>query len=474
MDASKLREKFSAPSVENDGYTDASKHAPKESNIRTLMNVVKGNVGPGCLSLPYAFSHVGYYLGAPLILLLGAFTLTGWLMLLRCKQRLAGDLPLSYGDVTARAFGPIGRSAVNFFVMLTQLGICSVYFSFIATNLNAVLPGGLAFASMRHLILLQLPFLIALGSITDLRNITPLSVAANLFLFLGLIIVIGYDARNLEHPQSDRSASTCSVQGIAIYFGNAIYSFEGIGIILPIENEMAKPQDYPRILMVAMFIIGIVFSVVGELTLSSFGTITEGSATAEIALFYKNEWPVVLCNVCLIIAVAFTFPIQFFPAIQIAEANLLGIGTGHDIIDTLPSNADKREQPEDGRHTKIISDTVTLTTPQPSETRALLANGGNGTSKRIYHLRLLLRWTTITGCALFAYCVPNLGLLISLLGSVGSTVLALLLPALLYWKLMKPSFAAKCGLAMLLALGLVCGGTSFVVAIMQLAEGGGG
>jgi proton-coupled amino acid transporter len=376
-------------------------------------------------------------------------------MLLKCKQQLAGNLPLSYGDVASRVFGPVGQYVVNFFVVLTQLGICCVYFSFIATNLHAVLPTGNALASLRHLILLQIPLLVGLGSIIDLRNITPLSMAANIFFFVGLVIVFGYDEDSIEHPPIDKETAHFSAEGMAIFFGNAIYSFEGIGLVLPIENEMRNPQDYPRILSLAMVIIAIVYSLVGELTLLAFGNISEGSATAEIALFHKGEWPVVLCNVCIVISVAFTFPIQFFPAIQIIESNLGIGGAMHGAAIRTPKT----------RELGLESCDVISITPPSDET--------NGTSSTSHCLRLLLRWATITACALFAYAVPNLGLLISLLGSIGSTALALLLPVLLYWALVDLPCSTKCGLAAFLVFGLVCGCMSFAVALKQLVKGGG-
>jgi proton-coupled amino acid transporter len=386
--------------------------------------------------------------------MLAAFTLIGWLMLLKCKQQLAGNLPLSYGDVAAHVFGPNGQSIVNFFVVLTQLGICCVYFSFIATNLHAVLPSGTIFA-LRHLILLQIPLLVGLGSVIDLKNITPLSMAANIFFFFGLIIVFGYDEDSIEHPLSDTQAPHFSADGLAIFFGNAIYSFEGIGIVLPIENEMENPQEYPRLLMIAMAIIAVVYSLVGELTLLAFGNVTEGSATAEIALFHKDEWPVILCNLCIVISVAFTFPIQFFPAIQILENNLGIGGPVHSAASTAPKNIRERS---------LESCDVIASPADENEVNA---------SSRTYCLRLVLRWLLITGCALTAYAIPNLGLLISLLGSIGSTALALILPVLLYWALMDLSTVTKCGLAVFLVFGLVCGCMSFAVAVKELVKSGG-
>jgi hypothetical protein len=96
----------------------------------------------------------------------------------------------------------------------------------------------------------------------------------------------------------------------------------------------------------------------------------------------------------------------------------------------------------------------------------------NGTSsRRTYCLRLILRWLIVTGCALFAYWIPDLGLLISVVGSVGATAVALVCPPLLYWKIVKPSFGTKCGIAAFSAAGFACGCLSFAMAVSKLKEG---
>ena len=316
-----------------------------ESHLRTLVNLIKGNVGPGCLSLPYAFSQVGHILGVPCIILMASFTLAGWRMLLSCKRKIANDHPISYGEVTASAFGASGRFTVNSAVVFTQLGICCVYFAFIADCIKSILPSAVS-VSLKHLILLQLPVMLLMGNIQRIKSITPLSVLANLCIGIGICIVVGYDIYQLTSHQDnssnrsnlvrgdingkDSDKSHFSWSGLALFFGNAIFSFEGIGIILPIENESADPSHFRRLMDIAMVIIIVVvrknderytfflllkvpstnpihihlhthptfaktnppkhplkFTLVGELTLVAFGSVSEGSATAEIALHYR-------------------------------------------------------------------------------------------------------------------------------------------------------------------------------------------
>lgn len=64
--------------------------------------------------------------------------------------------------------------------------------------------------------------------------------------------------------------------------GTAVYSFEGIGLILPIQNEMSSPHLFPRVLALCMLLILVLFLVIGEVPTIAFGRITNGSMTAVL------------------------------------------------------------------------------------------------------------------------------------------------------------------------------------------------
>ena len=113
-----------------------------------------------------------------------------------------------------------------------------------------------------------------------------------------------------------------------------IYSFEGCGAILPTENSMQNPENFYKVCTYCFATYLVVYASVGGLGVSSFRfeevvpADNRGSISAVIAYFYTSgadKDVVKALNALLAIAVAITYPLQFYAAIEVIE-NLFGIG----------------------------------------------------------------------------------------------------------------------------------------------------
>lgn len=113
------------------------------TRFEAMVHMFKGSIGPGCLSLPFAASAVGLkFLPGAMVVLMFCCVYNMFLMV-AVKQALQAQPATfwvsTYGDIGHATFGRHGRTGVEFFVTLQQLGICTVYFSFASTNIQALL-----------------------------------------------------------------------------------------------------------------------------------------------------------------------------------------------------------------------------------------------------------------------------------------------------------------------------------------------
>lgn len=103
--------------------------------------------------------------------------------------------------------------------------------------------------------------------------------------------------------------------------GSAIFTFEGIGLILPIQSSMKNPQHFNKLLFIVMFIITVIFTSVGFLCYGTFG---ERTSTEIITNFPQDSKLVNAVQFLYAMAVLVGTPVQLFPALRIMEGKLFG------------------------------------------------------------------------------------------------------------------------------------------------------
>jgi len=242
-------------------HTQESVDGRRIGSLAAVLSLVRASIGPGALALPYAFSKSGIAVGLALLVTLATTILYNMFTLVALKRQLPGAQ--TYGDVGHAVLGRRGRALVEVSLMGMELGICTVYFSYISTNLGAVVEGFDNTNGRRTLTLALLPVLGLLGQITCMKAVALLSSCANVAMAAALIIVWYYLCLSVAQHGIQRGAwgtppvSENGGQGEEsdkvdlqwlLTLATIIYSFEGCGAVIPLENASKEPKKFGLVL----------------------------------------------------------------------------------------------------------------------------------------------------------------------------------------------------------------------------------
>lgn len=111
-----------------------------------------------------------------------------------------------------------------------------------------------------------------------------------------------------------------------LFIGTAIFTFEGIGLIIPIQDGMRKPEQLPSILLICMFIMGGIFISMGAMSYAAFGSETQ---TVIIKNMAQDNKFVNGVQFMYSLAILLSIPMQIFPVITILEKGLFAKSGKH-------------------------------------------------------------------------------------------------------------------------------------------------
>ncbi|XP_020592721.1 amino acid transporter ANTL3-like [Phalaenopsis equestris] len=285
------------------------------SQPKTFANVFIAIVGAGVLGLPYAFKRTGWAAGTLMLFAVGALTYHCMMLLARTRRRLEGEIGFSkiasFGDLGLAVAGRAGRLAVDLMIVLSQASFCIGYLIFISNTLTHILPQKpnklLSIAAL-------LPFQLALNSIRSLTLLAPLSIFADIVDIAAMVIVLGVDITTF----AERRPDLISFGGPSVIFyglGVAVYAFEGIGMVLPLESEAADKSKFGRTLGLSMAFISALYASFGAFGYAAFGDETSDIITTNLG---HGVIPIAV-QIGLCINLFFTLPIMMNPVYEVAE-----------------------------------------------------------------------------------------------------------------------------------------------------------
>lgn len=265
----------------------------------TLIHLLKGSLGSGILAMPLAFANAGLFFGLFCTFAIGAICTYCVHILVKSAQELCRrtKVPsLGFAEVAEAAFlaGPEGfrpwakfaKASINMFLVIDLLGCCCVYIVFVSKNVKQVVdfyaPLDYQF-DLRMYMAALLPLLILINLIRNLKFLSPLSMMANILVATGIGITFYYIFSDL--PSFDSQPAYESYTKLPMFFGTAIFALEGIGVVMPLENNMKHPDHFigcPSVLNIGMFFVIGLYASTGFFGFLKYGHETEGSITLNL------------------------------------------------------------------------------------------------------------------------------------------------------------------------------------------------
>ncbi|PHH88764.1 hypothetical protein CDD83_7071 [Cordyceps sp. RAO-2017] len=292
------------------------------STVKTFFTLLKAFIGTGIMFLPKAFRNGGILFSSLTLVAVSLINCLCFRLLLDCRQKYGGG----YGELGAAIVGPRFRSIILASIAISQLGFVCAGLIFTAENLLAFLQ---AVSRDRRgfdlgvpsLIALQLVPLIPLALIRNISKLGPVALLSDVFILAGLAYIWYYDIWTLAADGLAPSVRLFNPSAFTLTVGSAIFTFEGIGLILPIQSSMRKPEHFSGLLYLVMFLITIIFTSVGALCYATFG---EATRIQVISNFPQDSALVNAVQLLYSLAVLGGEPVQLFPAVRILETSLFG------------------------------------------------------------------------------------------------------------------------------------------------------
>jgi len=235
----------------------------------------------------------------------------------------------SYGDIGGALYGKKMRWIILASIVISQIGFVCAYTIFTAENLSAFVSAvtrGAHSMDVRYLILLQLVILLPSAMIRDISKLSGTALVADFFIMLGLCVLYYFDIFTLA-TKGVADVTLFNSQDFVLFLGTAAFAFEGIGLVIPIQESMARPEKFKFVLTGVMVILIVVFTSIGALSYAAYGSAVK---TVIISSLPQDSGISPLLRdliVAFVNAVQFLYslaillstPLQLFPAIRILE-----------------------------------------------------------------------------------------------------------------------------------------------------------
>eukprot|EP01091_Cochliopodium_minus_P006120 TRINITY_DN1599_c0_g1_i2.p1 TRINITY_DN1599_c0_g1~~TRINITY_DN1599_c0_g1_i2.p1 ORF type:complete len:274 (-),score=50.89 TRINITY_DN1599_c0_g1_i2:88-909(-) len=167
---------------------------------------------------------------------------------------------------------------------------------------------------MKECVLISVPVLMIICLIKDMKFLSKTSMLALASLLVAIVVIFWTGLTNKPPIHKINFMPT----SFFLFFGIAVMAYSGISVSLPIEENMAKPEQYNLVLHVTLVFLTILYCGFGLLAYAFFGDKVSDVITTNL----RNDWEAMVAKIGLILLLLCGIPIQLYSVYQIVENSL--------------------------------------------------------------------------------------------------------------------------------------------------------
>ncbi|KAJ0101753.1 hypothetical protein Patl1_06051 [Pistacia atlantica] len=257
--------------------------ARQSSYAQAVVNGMNVLCGVGILSTPYATKEGGW-VGLSILLIFGVLSFYTGLLLRYCLDSEPGLE--TYPDIGQAAFGTAGRIAISIILYVELYACCVEYIILESDNLSSLFPnahlsvGGFYLNSYYLFALMTTLAVLPTVWLRDLSVLSYISVggviASILVVFclfwVGMVDEVGFHSKG----------TTLNLATFPVAIGLYGYCYSGHAVFPNIYTSMAKPNQYPSVLLLCFIICTLMYAGVAVMGYTMFGESTMSQFTLNM------------------------------------------------------------------------------------------------------------------------------------------------------------------------------------------------
>ncbi|XP_072933832.1 proton-coupled amino acid transporter-like protein pathetic [Epargyreus clarus] len=312
--------------AKNYNFRDARPPGKKTTVVESIGHLIKSCLGGGVVAIHEAYKQCGLWTSLVLTIVFGLFVSYCMYILARSAQKMYGRVQvpsMTYPDLAEAALstGPFEklkqystcfRYAVDFTIAVDLFGSCCVYQVMIARTMKQLIENVEEIREgegtpIRVFIATLLVPCILICMITSLKYLAPFSLVADFFIVTVAGATIYYAVKLSEQSLGEMPVFK-DLSGLLEFMGVCVFSMEGIGATLAIENSMEEPKKIGLVLAGGMSIVISIVLTVGFFGYWGFGEKSKSPVTVNFPL---ETFPIIL-KVFMALMIYVTFALNFW------------------------------------------------------------------------------------------------------------------------------------------------------------------